>query len=130
MTKFTNDSNEKEYDLEKRTAKFGEDIIELCKKVPKNVVTTPVIDQLIRAGTSIGANYCEANGASSKKDFRNKIHICKKESIETKYWLRMLAKAVKELNSECRKLWEEAQELTLIFSKILGTLKKKAKLSN
>jgi len=106
------------YDLEERTAKFGEDLIELCKKVNKTVVTVPIIDQLVRSGTSIGANYCEANGASSKKDFKNKIFICKKEVIETKYWLRMLAKADEKTSVDCRKLWSEAQELTLIFSKI------------
>ena len=106
------------YDLEERTAKFGENIIDLCKKAPKNVVTVSIIDQLMRAGTSMGANYAEANGASSKKDFKNKIFICKKEGIETKYWLRLLAKAEESLAKECRILWQEAQELTLIFSKI------------
>lgn len=113
----------KKYDLEERTAKFAENIIELCKKVPKNVVTLPIIDQLVRAGTSIGANYCEANGASSKKDFKNKIFICKKEAKETKYWLRLLAKAIDGMKEECRKLWQEAQELTLIFSKIAFSTK-------
>ena len=106
------------YNLEERTAKFGENIIDLCKKVPKNVVSIPIIDQLIRAGTSMGANYAEANGASSKRDFKNKIFICKKEGIETKYWLRLLAKAEEKLAKECRILWQEAHELTLIFSKI------------
>ena len=114
MTKFSNSK----YDLEERTAKFAEKIIELCGKAPKTVVTVPIISQLVRSGTSIGANYCEANGASSKKDFKNKIFICKKESKETKYWLRMLARAVEELKEECRELWQEAQEFTLIFSKI------------
>lgn len=106
------------YDLEERTAIFAEKIVELCKRSPKNEVTKPIIGQLIRSGTSIGANYCEANGASSKKDFKNKIYICKKEAKETKYWLRILAKAAEELKDECRVLWQESQELTLIFSKI------------
>lgn len=113
----TNNSNKK-YDLEERTAIFSEKIIELCKKAPKNVISMPIIGQLIRSGTSIGANYCEANGASSKKDFKNKIFICKKEAKETKYWLRLLAKAEDELKEECRESWQEAQEFTLIFSKI------------
>ncbi len=60
----------------------------------------------------------EANGASSKKDFKNKIFICKKESKETKYWIRLLANTSKEVENDCRLLWKEAQELTLIFSKI------------
>ena len=111
------------YDLEERTTGFAEKIIELCKKAPKNVVTIPIISQLVRSGTSIGANYCEANGASSKRDFKNKIFICKKEAKETKYWLRMLAKASVELKEECMVLWKEAQEYTLIFSKIASSTK-------
>ena len=106
------------YDLEERTAKFSEEIIKLCKKIPNNPVTIPIISQLVRSSTSIGANYTEANGASSKKDFKNKIYICKKETMETKYWLRLLVKTEKEFCDHCRKLWKEAQELTLIFSKI------------
>lgn len=109
---------ENKYDLEERTAKFAEKIIELCQKAPQSVITNPIINQLVKSGTSIGANYCEANGASSKKDFKNKIYICKKESKETKYWLRMLAKTVEPLKEECQELWKEAQEFTLIFSKI------------
>ena len=63
----------------------------------------------------------EANGASSKRDFKNKIYICKKESMETKYWLRMLARTIPESKDECRKLWQEIHELTLIFSKIASS---------
>ena len=106
------------YDLEERTAKFSEDIILLCKIVPQNTAVKPIISQLVRAGTSIGANYMEANGASSRKDFRNKIFICKKECRETKYWLRLLAKTDDNFTPQCRQLWKEVQELTLIFSKI------------
>ena len=91
---------------------------DLCRKVIKDPITIPIIGQLVRSGTSMGANYAEANGASSKKDFRNKIFICKKESKETKYWLRILATADTNLKTECRRLWQEAHELTLIFSKI------------
>lgn len=112
------------YDLEERTARFGETIIGLCQKVSKNVVATPIVSQLVRAGTSIGANYYEANGASSKKDFLNKIFICKKEARETKYWLRMFVKAQPELKEVCSAIWKEAQELTLIFSKTTITTKK------
>lgn len=106
------------YDLEERTIKLSENIIELCKTVHKNTITVPIIDQLMRAGTSIGANYTEANGASSKKDFKNKIYICKKEAMETKYWLRLLAKTSEQSAEECRNIWKETHELTLIFSKI------------
>lgn len=111
------------FDLEERTSKFAEEIIALCKRSPKNIITIPIIDQLVRSGTSIGANYFEANGASSKRDFRNKISICKKESRETQYWLRLLAKSSKETEEDCRILWKEARELTLIFSKIFQKTK-------
>lgn len=118
MGKFLN-----QYPLEERTALFSEKIVNLCKKVPKSIITNPIIDQLIRSGLSIGANYCEANGASSKKDFMNKIFICKKEGKETMYWLRVLAKTVEELSEECRILYQEAHELVMIFTKIAYKLK-------
>ena len=113
-----NQISKNKYDLEERTAKFGENIIDLCNKAPKNPIITPIATQLVRSGTSVGANYCEANGASSKKDFRNKIHISKKEAQETKYWLRMLAHSVSELKELCRIYWQEADELSRIFGKI------------
>ena len=112
------------YDLEERTGKFGEDIIVFCKTVKQDVITKPIINQIIRSGTSIGANYMEANAASSKKDFRNKIHICKKEVQEVKHWLRMIVTAVPSKKEEATKLWREAQELTLIFGKIISSMKK------
>jgi len=115
MIKFPN----KKYDLEERTAIFAEKVIELCKKVSRGPINDPIVNQLVKAATSIGANYSEANGASSKRDFKNKIYICKKEAKETKYWLRMLSKTVDILKEECKILWQEAQELTLIFSKIV-----------
>ena len=75
----TNDEMTKsKYDLEERTAKFGEEIIKFAKKIPINPVTKSLIPQLVKAGTSIGANYCEADDAESKKDFEHKIGICKK----------------------------------------------------
>jgi len=70
-----NKTNTKKWDLEERTAKFGEDIIRFCKKVPQNPITISLITQLVKAGTSVGANYCEADDAESKKDFRHKIGI-------------------------------------------------------
>lgn len=114
----------KQYDLEDRTARFGESIIGFCQTIRQDTITKPIISQLIRAGTSIGANYMEANGASSKKDFKNKIFICKKETQETKHWIRMMAKCQPQKKVELKLLWNEAQELTLIFGKIVGTLNK------
>ena len=111
-------NGDKPYDLEERTALFGEAVIDFVKRVPVNPVTRRLIDQLVGAGTSIGANYCEADEAVSKKDFRHKIPICKREAREAKFFLRMLAKAVPELKAEARTLWQEAKELHLIFAKI------------
>lgn len=118
-------SNNK-YDLEERTAKFGEEIIKFCKNIKQDAVNRPLISQLVRSGTSIGANYMEANAASSKKDFRNKIFTSKKECQETKHWLRMLANCAPERKEEIRKLWQEAQELTMIFQKITSSLRNKS----
>jgi len=115
-----------EYDLEERTARFGEAIIDFAKKVSRNPVTIPIISQLIRAGTSVGANYCEADDASSKKDFNHKITTCKKEARESKFWLRMVAKVCSELRDEAKELWKEANELHLIFASILRSSKKKS----
>ena len=111
------------YDLGERTAKFGENTIDFCRDVKQDLITKPIISQLIRSGTSVGANYMEANGASSRKDFRNKIFICKKEAQETKHWLRMLARCIPEKKEEIQKLWQETQELTMIFQKITSTLR-------
>lgn len=114
-----NPNDKKKYDLEERTAQFGEAIIDLLKTFPQGPVNNPLISQTVRAATSVGANYMEADGAESKKDFQHKISICKKEAKETKHWLRMIAKANPDKQDECRKLLREAQELTLIFSSIL-----------
>lgn len=115
------------YNLEERTAKFGENIIEFAKKIPKNSITLPIISQLVRSGTSVGANYCEADEAESSKDFKHKLGISKKESRETKYWLRMIIKAVPELEEEAKILWQEAKELSLIFNSIINKIKSKNK---
>jgi four helix bundle protein len=106
------------FDLEERTARFGEAVIHFARAVAKNPVSTPLISQLVRAGTSVGANYCEADDAVSKKDFKNKIGICRKEARETKLWLRLIAAAEPDLKTEARKLWLEAKELHLIFAAI------------
>lgn len=112
-----------QYDLEERTARFGEQIIDVVKTLKKEDIFISLLTQLVKSGTSIGANYCEANQASSKKDFQNKIYICKKEANETKYWLRMIARAYPDKKKECQELWKEAKELTLIFSKIVTSSK-------
>jgi len=119
------DRMSKKYDLEERTAKYGEAIIKFAKKVPLNQITRTLILQLIKAGTSIGANYCEADDAETSRDFKHKIGICKKESRETKHWLRMIVVAAPNLKKEAKKLWIEAKELNLIFNSIVNKLKRK-----
>ncbi|MCX6719907.1 MAG: four helix bundle protein [Candidatus Staskawiczbacteria bacterium] len=98
---------ENKYDLEERTGKFSSNLIIFCKACPKDAITLPLINQLIRSGTSVGANYREANGASSKRDFQNKIFICKKEAKE-----------------KARELWQETKEFVLIFGKIAYSTQK------
>jgi four helix bundle protein len=115
--------SEKKYDLSDRTARFGENVIKFARTIVRDPVTDPLLSQLVRSGTSVGANYMEADGAQSKRDFRYKIAISKKESQETMHWLRMMATASNSAREECRKFWQEAHELTLIFGAIL----KKAK---
>jgi four helix bundle protein len=109
---------QRNFDLEERTAKFGEAILSLAKVIPSGPTTLPLISQMVRSGTSIGANYCEADESGSKKEFRYKIGICKKEARETKHWLRMIVAAVPSLKAQAVPLWQEARELHLIFAAV------------
>ncbi|MCH7686884.1 MAG: four helix bundle protein [Planctomycetes bacterium] len=120
MTKTSNedDHSERQYDLEERTASFGEMVIRFSKQISVNEITRPIISQLVRAATSVGANYSEADDAGSKKEFQYRISLCKRESRESKHWLRMVATATPELKDAARPLWQEAKELHLIFAAI------------
>lgn len=111
-------NNKNKFDLEERTAEFGEDVIKFCQTMPKNEITKPIIGQLVACSTAVGANYCEADNAESKKDFKHKIGICKKEARESMHFLRMAATAVPTMAKKARILWKEAKELNLIFNKI------------
>ncbi len=125
MSNQIQNSNDKlKYDLGERTAKFGEEVIAFSKQIVDSIITKPLVNQFIRSGTSVGANYMEADGAESKNDFKHKIAICKKEAKETMYWLRMIAKASPDKKEKCRQLWQEAHELALIFSAIIKPKKK------
>ncbi|HYO07368.1 MAG TPA: four helix bundle protein [Tepidisphaeraceae bacterium] len=115
MTKATGGSN---FDLEERTALFGEAVIAFAKKIPANDVTRPLTGQLVRAGTSVGANYAEADDCDWRKDFRFKIGLCRREARETKHWVRMVVAAEDQLPQEARAIWQEAKELNLIFGAI------------
>jgi four helix bundle protein len=105
-------------DLAERTARFGETIIRFAKRIPRNAVNNRLIDQLVGAATSVGANYCEADDAVSGKEFKQRIGTCRKESKETMFFLRMVAAAEEGLAAEARLLWREAKELNLIFGAI------------
>jgi four helix bundle protein len=110
----------KVFELDERTALFGEAAIKLANGLSRTPVTTPLVSQFVRSSTSVGANYMEAGAAQSGKDFDHKIGICKKEARETMHWLRMLAVADESSKLECRTMWREAHELTMIFSAILN----------
>lgn len=123
MTK-GDDTARRTFDLEERTARFGEAVIAFARRIAGSPVTGSLISQLVRSATSVGANYCEADDAVSKKEFRKNINTCRKEARESKHWLRMMAAALPddpELKSEARTLWQEAKELHLIFSRIFRT---------
>jgi four helix bundle protein len=109
----------KKYDLEERTVKFSQKVLNFVKKLPKDMVSTPIISQFIRSATSIGANYCEANNTESRSDFKHKIGICKKESKETVYWLRMILSLYPDRKEEIDLMLNEAKEFTLIFGSII-----------
>ena len=107
------------YDLEDRTLKFGKDVINLCKSLPANVVNFKLIDQVVRSGTSMGANYREANETETQKDLRHKIRICLREGKETIYWLELSIEANPEYKDKIQKLIDENRELVKIFGSIL-----------
>ncbi|MFH1193620.1 MAG: four helix bundle protein [bacterium] len=121
----SNEKMPKKYDLEERTARYGENIIDFARKIPKNEITQRLIPQLVGAGTAVGSNYCEADCAESNKDFIHKMSIANKEAKESKHFLRMMAKACPELAKEARILWQEGRELNLIFTTIINNAKKK-----
>ena len=106
------------YDLERRTFEFSKDLIIVIQTLQRSLYNEPLIKQIIKSGTSIGANYREANGAESKKDFKHKISISLKEARETKYWLELLQVSNPELNQSLNSLHKENCELILIFGKI------------
>jgi four helix bundle protein len=112
------ESPDRVYDLEERTAGFAQKVILFAKKIPWGPVNNRLIDQLVGAATSIGANYCEADDGVSRADFRNRIGTCRKESRETKFFLRMVATFEPQHKAEACELWKEANSLHLIFSRI------------
>jgi four helix bundle protein len=114
----TKNQNSKQYDLEERTLNFAKEVIEFVKTLPRTTANAEITKQVIRYAGSIGANYIEANESLSKKDFAMRIKICRKESKESGYWLKLAE--VKNSGGENRRrvLIEEATQLTKIFSSI------------
>lgn len=106
------------FDLSERSAIFGESTIAFCKTLRVDHVSKPIVAQLVRSSTSIGANYSEADNSSSRKDYRNKVSISKKEAQETKYWLRMLTQCYPEHKFEIELFSNEVQELIKILQSI------------
>jgi len=115
----TKNQSSKQYDLEERTFNFARSVVYFCKKLPKSVIEGEIAKQLVRAATSVGANYIEANEALGKKDFLMRIKICRKEAKESGYWLRLLEVSNTDLRQEQEMLLKESTELTKISSSIL-----------
>jgi len=111
--------NSKKYDLEERTLKFALDVIQFIKIIPRNIANNEIAKQVIRCSGSIGANYIEANEALSKKDFIMRIKICRKESKESTYWLKLIESKNNEQDKNRDSLIDEATQLTKIFNAIL-----------
>jgi four helix bundle protein len=118
MTELKTKPDGREFDLAERTALFGEAILTFALGIGRDDVRGPLVQQLVRSGTSIGANYAEADEAGTKKEFRYRISVCCREARETQYWLRMIAAAAPNHKQEARTLWQESHELTPIFGAI------------
>ena len=116
----TKNLNSKRYDLEDRTFVFAKRVRAFVKKLPKTLANIEDGRQLIKASGSVGANYIEANESLSKKDFRMRIKICRKEAKESRYWLMLVeTNGKKEQEDEREALTIEATELMKIFGAIL-----------
>jgi len=114
----------KQYDLEDRTLEFARRVRKFVKLLPKTIANIEDIKQLIKASGSVGANYIEANESLGKKDFRMRIKISRKESKESRYWLRLVdISDDEELRKERDSLIGEATELMNIFGAILQNSK-------
>jgi four helix bundle protein len=119
----TETPQDKRYDLEDRTYQFARRVRSFVKRLPRTICNFEDVKQLVRSSGSVGSSYIEANEALSKKDFRMRIRISKKESKESRFWLRLLdTRDVAELNAERDILVQEATELMHIFGPILNKL--------
>lgn len=108
------------FDLEERTAKFGEEVVRFTKKIPQGPTNNRLIDQIVGAGTSVGANFCEASDSVSKKDFRYTVKRCIKEAKEARFFLRMIVASEPSLHEEARRLYREGTEIVRILATMHG----------
>jgi len=115
------------HDLEERLLEYGARIINVVESLPKTLLGQRIGDQLLRSGTSVGANYEEAQGAESKNDFIHKLQVALKELRESNYWLRLLAKAKALPPEQLASIIDESLQLRAILSKTVATAKGKAK---
>jgi four helix bundle protein len=111
------------YDLRERTSNFSVKVIEYLKTCQQTTLNKNIIEQLLRSATSVAANYREAGGAVSKKDFVTKLAICKKEAMETEYWLGLLNE--EKSGPALEGLRNEIRQLIFIFSSSLKTAQNK-----
>jgi four helix bundle protein len=109
-------------ELEKRTRTFAVSIIRLSIKLPNTPEGNVIRNQITKSGTSIGANYREANRSRSKADFRNKIKICESEAGETQYWLEVISDADLLSANKVKAEYEECSALLAIFTSIANKL--------
>jgi four helix bundle protein len=108
-------------DLEERTFEFAQSVRAFVKQLPRTVSNTEDVRQLVRASGSVAANWIEADEALSKKDFLMRVKICRKESKESRLFLRLVDTGLSKDNPAAREtLASEARELTLIFSSIIS----------
>lgn len=113
-------NSNKVYDLEERTFIFAKNVRLFVKTLPKTIANIEDSRQVVRSSGSVGANYIEANEALSKKDFKMRIKICRKEAKESAYWLRLINETNDLKNTkDALSLIQEAIELKKIFSSIL-----------
>jgi len=110
----------KQYDLEDRTLEFAKKVRIFIKNLQRNIGNIEDGKQLVRASGSVGANYIEANEALSKKDFIHRIKICRKESKESRFWLKLCdIDDNKDLGRKQKDLIRESTELMNIFGSII-----------
>jgi len=111
------------YDLEDRTLEFSKRIIRMCMALPKNNINYVLIKQVLRSGSSIGANYIEANESLSKKDFKHRVKISRKEAKETTYWLNLIVESNNNFENRIKPLLQESIEIRKILSSIINNSK-------